>query len=87
MSVAGGAQGSLGTRAAYKFNVPWASVEVNLDQAQSRAAVDARLQALAELAQKRAIAIARVSASPLALKRLGAWLATLEQQGFQLVPV
>lgn len=87
MYVDGGAPGSLGTRSAYKLNIPWAAVEVDLDQAQGRAALDRQLQELADLAQKRAIAIARVSATPLSMQQLGAWLTTLDQQGFQLVPV
>ena len=87
MYVDGGAPGSLGTRSAYKMNIPWAAVEINLDQAQGRAELDEQLQTFVELAHKRAIAVARVSASPLTLTRLGAWLATLDQKGLQLVPV
>jgi len=87
MYVDGGAPGSLGTRSAYKINIPWAAVELNLDAAQSGAAFDLQLEEFSQLAQKRAVAIARVSATPLSMQRLSAWLGTLDQQGFQLVPV
>lgn len=87
MYVDGGAPASLGTRVAYKMNIPWAAVEMNLDQAQSRAELEQQLQELTDLAQKRAIAIVRVSATPLTMTALSAWIATLEQKGFQLVPV
>ena len=87
MYVDGGVQGSLGTRAAYKLNVPWAAVEINLDHAQSRAALRGQLEEFAQLAQKRAISVARVSATPLAMAELSIWLGALEQKGFQLVPV
>jgi len=87
MYVDGGASGSLGTRVAYKLNAPWAAVEMNLDDAQSRAELDSQLQELADLAQKRSIAVGRVSATPMSLERLSAWIATLDQKGFQLVPI
>lgn len=87
MYVDGGASGSLGTRVAHKQDVPWAMVEMNLDQAQSRAELERLLQDLSDLAQKRAVAVARVSATPLTLAVLSAWIATLDQKGMQLVPL
>ncbi|MCR4376928.1 MAG: divergent polysaccharide deacetylase family protein [Rhodospirillales bacterium] len=87
MYVDGGAPGSLGTRVAHKQDIPWAAVEMNLDQAQSRAELERLLQDLSDLAQKRAIAVARVSATPLTLAVLSAWIATLDQKGMQLVPL
>jgi polysaccharide deacetylase 2 family uncharacterized protein YibQ len=60
---------------------------MNLDQAQGRAELERLLQDLTDLAQKRSIAVARVSATPLSLAVLGAWLASLDQKGFQLVPL
>ncbi|HEY9164130.1 MAG TPA: divergent polysaccharide deacetylase family protein [Magnetovibrio sp.] len=87
MYVDGGVQGSLGTRSAYKMNIPWAAVEINLDESQGREALQQQLQALSDLAQKRSVAIARVSATPLSMSLINAWIAGLDQQGFQLVPV
>lgn len=87
MYVDGGVPGSLGTRSAYKSNIPWAAVEMNLDQAQSRAGLNRMLQEAANLAEKRSMTIVRVSATPLSLKLLSAWIGTLDQKGFQLVPV
>lgn len=87
MYVDGGAEGSLGTRSAYKVNVPWAAVEINFDRAQSANEFQNRLDEFEALARKRALSIARVSATPLSMARLQAWLATLDDKGFQLVPV
>lgn len=87
MYVDGGVAGSLGTRSAYKMDLPWAAVEMNLDDSQGRADLERQLQELSDLAQKRSIAVARVSATPLSMTMLSAWIAGLEQQGFQLVPV
>lgn len=87
MYVDGGVPGSLGTRSAYKMNIPWAAVEIDLDESQGREALQSQLQALSDLAQKRSIAIARVSATPLSMSLVSAWIAGLDQQGFELVPV
>lgn len=87
MYVDGGAEGSLGTRSAYKVDVPWATVEIDFDRAQSAAEFQNLLGEFEALARKRALSIARVSATPLSMARLQAWLATLDDKGFQLVPV
>jgi len=87
MYVDGGAEDSLGTRVAYQVGAKWATVELTLDANPGRAALELQFQELEALAKKRAIAIARISASPLALERLTAWLKTFDQKGLQLVPV
>jgi len=87
MYVDGGAEDSLGTRVAYQVGAKWATVELTLDANPGRAALERQFQELEALAKKRAIAIARVSASPLALERLAAWLKTFDQKGLQLVPL
>lgn len=87
MYVDGGVAGSLGTRSAYKANIPWAGVEMNLDQAQSRAQLNRMLQDVITLAEKRSMTVVRVSATPLSMEMLSAWIGTLDQKGFQLVPV
>lgn len=87
MYVDGGAEDSLGTRVAYQVGAKWATVELTLDATPGRAALELQFQELETLAQKRAIVIARISASPLALERLTAWLKTFDEKGLQLVPV
>ncbi|MEG3619861.1 divergent polysaccharide deacetylase family protein [Magnetovibrio sp. PR-2] len=87
MYVDGGAQDSLGTRAAYKLKTNWAAVEVTLDDKPGRAAFKARLAEFEELAKRRALSIARVSASPMALELLSVWLRSLNEKGLKLVPV
>ena len=87
MYVDGGAEDSLGTRVAYQVGAKWATVELTLDATPGRAALELQFQELETLAKKRAIAIARISASPLALERLTAWLKTFDEKGLQLVPV
>ncbi|HEY9081459.1 divergent polysaccharide deacetylase family protein [Magnetovibrio sp.] len=87
MYVDGGMEDSLGSRVAYQVGAKWATVDLTLDANPGRTALDLQLQELEALAKKRAIAIARVSASPLALERLTTWLKTLDQKGLQLVPV
>ena len=87
MYVDGGAQDSLGTRSAYKLKANWATVELTLDEQQGRGAFDAKLTEFEELAKRRALSIARVSASPLALEQLSVWLRSLNEKGLKLVPV
>jgi len=87
MYVDGGAEDSLGTRVAYQVGAKWATVELTLDATPGRAALELQFQELEALAKKRAIAVARISASPLSLERLAAWLKTLDQKGLQLVPL
>ena len=87
MYVDGGAEDSRGTRVAYQVGAKWATVDLILDNTPGRAALDLQFQEFEALAKKRAVAIARVSANPLALERLAAWLKTLDGKGLQLVPV
>lgn len=87
MYVDGGVQDSLGTRVAYSVGAKWASVELTLDDLPGRKALALQLEELEGLAQKRAIAIARISADPASLKGLSDWLKTLKDKRLQLVPV
>ena len=87
MYVDGGAEGSLGSRVAYELDMPWATVEVNLDEAQSDEELRAMLAEFEGLARKRAISVARIRPTPLALARLNVWVRGLEASGFELVPV
>ncbi|MBF0251168.1 MAG: divergent polysaccharide deacetylase family protein, partial [Alphaproteobacteria bacterium] len=87
MYVDGGAEDSLAPRVAFKEKMRWAMVDIELDANPGRADIDEQLKAFEELAKKRSKAIARISATPLALQRLGLWLNELEAKGLQLVPV
>lgn len=87
MLVDGGAEGSLAGRVALKADIPWAAVEIALDQEAGKEALDAQLAAFEALAEKRAISIARVTATPLTLTRLPEWIKGLEQKGLALVPL
>lgn len=87
MYVDGGAEDSLGSRVAYQAGAKWANVDLTLDNIPGGAALELQLMELEALAKKRAIAIARISVSPLALQRLSTWLKSLEGKGLQLVPV
>ena len=87
MYVDGGAEDSLGSRVAYQVGAKWATVDLTLDNIAGGAALELQLLELEALAKKRAIAIARISVSPLALQRLSTWLKSLEGKGLQLVPV
>jgi len=87
MFVDGGVAGSLGPRVAYKEGLPWAAVELNLDEVEGRAALDRQLVEAESLAKKRAMTLVRVSSTPLSVARLNAWLKTLDAKGIRLVPV
>lgn len=87
MYVDGGVEDSLGTRVAYQVGAKWASVELTLDTEPGRAAFDLQLQAFEDLAKKRAVSVASVSANPMVLEKLAAWLKTLSEKGLVLVPV
>lgn len=87
MYVDGGAEDSQGTRVAYKVGAKWATVELMLDGQPGRKALARQLQEFEDLAKKRAVAIARISADPGSLEGLSAWLKTLPERGLQLVPV
>lgn len=87
MYVDGGVEDSLGSRVAYQVGAKWANVELTLDTEPGRAALDLQLKAFEDLAKKRAVAVARVSANPMVLEKLSAWLKTLSEKGLVLVPV
>ncbi|MCW8914850.1 MAG: divergent polysaccharide deacetylase family protein, partial [Magnetovibrio sp.] len=87
MYVDGGAQDSLGTRVAYNAKTNWATVEMTLDSVPGRVALDAKLLEFEEMARKRAVAVARVSATPLTLERLSVWLRSLKEKNLKLVPL
>ncbi|MBL4691790.1 MAG: divergent polysaccharide deacetylase family protein, partial [Magnetovibrio sp.] len=87
MYVDGGAVGSQGTRVAYKQKMPWASVELNLDEVLGKAALLRQLKELEALAEKRSMTMARITATPLSLKLLSNWIQELPSKRMRLVPV
>lgn len=87
MYVDGGAQGSMGSRVAYKEGLPWAAVELDLDQYEGRAALQRQLAEAESLVKRRAMTVVRVSSTPLTMTQISAWIHGLEAKGIQLVPV
>jgi polysaccharide deacetylase 2 family uncharacterized protein YibQ len=87
MYVDGGVEDSLGSRVAYQVGAKWASVDMTLDTVPGRAAFDLQLQEFEDLAKKRAVAVASISANPMVLEKLSAWLKSLGEKGLVLVPV
>lgn len=83
----GDAPQSVVPRVAFKNKAIWAAVEVNLDRDPSGKAIDAKLVEFEALARRRVISIARISAYPVSLERLSAWIKTLNEKGIDLVPV
>ena len=87
MYVDGGAEGSQGSRVADNDKMHWAAVEVNLDEAEGQAALLRQFTKLEAIAQKRSMAIARITPTPLSLKLLSTWLKSLEGKKMRLVPI
>ena len=78
---------SLAPRIALKEKAIWAAVEIDLDRKLEGREIDLKLAEFEKLATSRALAIARISNSPLSLARLSAWVKTLSDKGIDLVPV
>ena len=87
MYVDGGAKGSKGPHAALKQDMPWAIVELNLDDVEGQAALQRQFRELESIALKRSMTVASISPTPLTLKLISAWLQSLEAKQIQLVPV
>jgi len=87
MYVDNGAKGSVGASVAYKTDLPWAQIEMDMDVAEGQAAMRRQFTELEALAKKHAKTAAMISATPLNLKILSAWLKQLDAKGFKLVPI
>ena len=74
-------------RIAFKEEVTWAAVEMELDTDLDEKKIDQKLDELEKLAERRLITIARISPYPVSLARLSAWIKTLSDKGIELVPV
>jgi polysaccharide deacetylase 2 family uncharacterized protein YibQ len=67
--------------------IPGRSVDLVLDDRQSRAEIEQRLADLERLARERGSALGVAGASTLAVERIAAWAAGLEERGLVLAPV
>ena len=78
---------SVGQELAHRAGVPTAGRNVFLDNAADAAAVQAQLALTEDMARKKGNAIAIGHPRDVTIAVLAAWLPTLEQKGFVLVPV
>ncbi len=78
---------SVGAPVAAQLGLPFAERDVFLDNVQSADAVDARLAEVERIASSRGYAIAIGHPHDATIAALAAWLPTLQQRGFALVPV
>ncbi|WP_421782287.1 divergent polysaccharide deacetylase family protein [Kiloniella litopenaei] len=70
------------------LGVPIAINQRAIDKAQlSREAIDARLVQVERIATKNGVAIATGRPFPVTLERIAKWVSTIEQEGYQLVPI
>lgn len=67
--------------------LPARAVDLVLDERQSRTEIDQRLAELERIARERGSALGLSGASTLALDRIAAWAAGVEERGFALAPV
>ncbi len=78
---------SQGPVLAAKLKLPWAKVDLALDDDPLANQIDSALANLSALAGKNGVAIAMVRPYPTTLKRLAAWIPGLKDQGLTLAPV
>jgi hypothetical protein len=67
--------------------LPARSIDLVLDDRQSRAEIDLRLAELERIARERGSALGLAGASTIAVERIAAWAAGLEERGLVLAPV
>jgi hypothetical protein len=70
-----------------KFRMPFAEIDLVIDQEISERAIDAQLTKLAQIARNRYFAVAAAEAYPLTLRRLAAWMSGLSAKKLALAPV
>ena len=78
---------SRGSLLAAKLKLPWAMVDLALDDDPLANQIDNALASLTSLARKNGVAIAIARPYPTTLKRLAAWISGLKDQGLTLAPV
>ena len=81
------AQRSAGHAAASRIGVPFLTRNVFLDHVDDSAEIKARLTEVEKLAKQQGFATAIGHPRDATLEALAVWLATVEQRGFQLVPL
>ena len=74
-------------RIAFKEQVTWAAVEMEIDTELDGEKIEEKLAALETLAQRRSISIGRISPYPVSIAHLSEWIKTLQDKGIDLVPV
>jgi len=79
--------GSKAPALAIRHGVPFAARDVFLDNEISTAAIDAELRRVESIARHQGVAIAIGHPYDATADALAAWLPTLEEKGFQLVPI
>lgn len=84
---ASGNASSTAARVAREMGVPFASVDMIVDQVPSRAAIDRRLAQIEEIARTRGSAVAVGRPYPVTIDAVAAWTASLAERGFDLAPV
>jgi polysaccharide deacetylase 2 family uncharacterized protein YibQ len=79
---------SLAPQIAYSMGLPWTANSRFIDDAQvSRAAIDARLRELENIARLNRYAVGIGAPYPVTLERVAAWAATLPEKGIVLAPI
>jgi uncharacterized protein len=79
---------SLAPEIAYMMGLPWTANSRFIDDAQvSRAAIDARLRELENIARLNRYAVGIGAPYPVTLERIAAWAATLPEKGIALAPI
>ncbi|WP_299475831.1 divergent polysaccharide deacetylase family protein [uncultured Roseibium sp.] len=78
---------SLSSETAAGLRMPFAGVDVVLDEVPREDNIDAKLLQLESIARSRGVAVAAGSALPVTVRQLEKWVKDLEQRGLQLVPV
>ena len=86
MYVDGGVAKSLAPAISSEIGLPWARIDMVIDEVPSRAAIDAKLAELEKMARRGAV-VALASPYPVTLERLNDWIQTLPIKGLSLVPV
>jgi polysaccharide deacetylase 2 family uncharacterized protein YibQ len=82
-----GPQGSLAPRIAGEIGLPKAVADVDLEQAPTRAGIEAKLAEAEAVAQQRKAVVVTTELTPASLDRLVAWIAALQVKKIALVPV
>ena len=78
---------SAGRAAASRIGVPFLTRNVFLDHVDDLAGINAQLNEVEKLAKQQGFAAAIGHPRDATLEALAVWLATIEQRGFQLVPL